>query len=174
MKKFRKAMEYRANNYRLGTRLHKIRARTGFEKLYLRICYEMGYLPKVVQRPERVHKLFKDELLMCDKYSKEAQILGNNSIVTDKDLYAHINYLDGRMYSLGAERDELRKLVKRAIPEEVREDARKRITGLTNKIKDLRTERKLCEDIRDRSGLLEERLQAIAKERLSRKEVRNK
>lgn len=167
--------KHRPNGYRLPKRIDKInRRKSGLERMYLRCCYEMGYLPKVVQRPERVHRLFKDELLMCDKYSKEAQILGDNKIVTDKDLYAHINYLDGRMYSLGAERDELRKLVKRSIPEDAREDARERITGLTDKIKELRSERKLCEDIRDRSGLLEEKLQAIDKERLKGKEVRNR
>jgi len=78
------------------------------------------------------------------------------------------------MYSLGAERDELRKLVKRSIPEDAREDARERIAGLTAAIKDLRSERKLCEDIRDRSSLLEEKLQAIDKERLKGREVRNR
>lgn len=170
--KFRKAMEYRANNYRLGTRLHKIRARTGFEKLYLRICYEMGYLPRYRQDPLKIHGLFKVEIEKCEKYAEEAKLICRNGIRTDLDLSLHTVKIKRKMAELLDERDECRKIVKRSIPETEKERTKERITKLTSEIKKLRHEVKLCEDIRRRSPELEQRVKKIDEERGIHKEVR--
>ena len=166
--------EFRPNNYRMPRRIHRINARTGLEKLYLRICYEMGYLPRYRQDPLKVHAIFKDELLKCDLYAKEARLLAENRIGTDKDMAAFEEKIRTEMETITSRREELRKLVKRSIPEEHREHAKAEITELTRQLKKLRSDLKLCSDIKDRSGIVEEKLQAVDRERQREREVRKK
>ena len=153
------------SRYRLPTRADKIRKKSGFQRRYLRCLYEMGYLPKYKQNPQRVHRIFKDELMKCDMYSREARLLCNNHIVTDQDLLKLEKFFEGRMYSLTQEREKLRRLVKRSMPEESREEIRGKIKMLTGELRKYRSDLKLCEDIRDRSGMLDEKLAVIDKER---------
>lgn len=42
------------NNYNLRRRIDRIMGRSGLEKLYLRYCYELGYLPKYQQNPTKL------------------------------------------------------------------------------------------------------------------------
>jgi hypothetical protein len=173
--KYRQMAGYRVNAYHLPKRIDKIRRRkSGLERLYLRCCYEMGYLPKYVQRPARVHKVFKEELLKCDQYSRQARLLGEHGIKTEKELTMHMDRLEKQMAGLSSEREELRKLIKRSIPEEERIKGREKIAELTTGIRDARSELKLCKDIAERSGVLAEKLQTIEQERDRRKEVRKR
>ena len=171
-KKLTEAYFKNGSRYRLPTRADKIRKKSGFQRRYLRCLYEMGYLPKYKQNPQRVHSIFKDELMKCDMYSREARLLGDNNIVTEQDLFRYEKSIEGRMFSLTAVRAELRKEAKRSISEEQREDVKDKISKLTADLRTLRSEKKLCEDIRDRSGMLEEKLAAIDRER--GREVREK
>lgn len=50
-----------SNHYDLKRRIDKIKGRSGLEKLYLRYCYELGYLPKYRQNPMRLHAVLKEE-----------------------------------------------------------------------------------------------------------------
>ena len=50
------------NNYNLRRRIDRIMGRSGLEKLYLRYCYELGYLPKCQQSPTKLHILLKEDL----------------------------------------------------------------------------------------------------------------
>lgn len=170
--KMTRMYHYRPNKYQLKRRIDKILGKSGLERLYLRYCYELGYLPKYMQKPTKLHILLKEDLLKCEKYSAEAKLLSANHIRTDKDLLPFMNKADVKMKDLSAERDELRKIVKRALPEAEKQAARERISKLTQGIKELRKELKFCEDIKDRSGHVENNLQTIDKEKEQRKEVR--
>ena len=163
---------YRPNNYKLKRRIDKIMGQSGLERLYLRYCYELGYLPKYKQKPTHLHILFKEDLLKCEMYSKEAQLLASNHIGTDAELAAYEKMLAEKIEALTSERDEMRKLVKRAVPEDEKEKAKAKISELTSNIKEIRKELKLCEDIKARSGHIENNLQTVDKERTRRKEVR--
>ena len=170
---FLSAYRKRGSRYNLPTRADRIGKKSGFQRRYLRCLYELGYLPKYKQNPQRVHRIFKDELMRCDMYSREARLLCDNHIVTDQDLLKLEKFFEGRMYSLTQEREKLRRLVKRSMPEESREEIRGKIKNLTGKLRKYRSDLKLCKDIRDRSGVLEEKLAVIDKER-GREEVREK
>ena len=160
--KFREAYQYRPNNYRLKRRIHKINARTGLEKLYLRVCYEMGYLPKYRQDPLKVNYLFRDELLKCDLYGKEARLLSDNHISTAEDLAKLKQTKEDKISELTSSRDELRKMIKRrTVPEDQKESMREQIADLTNKVKDLRSDLKLINDIEDRSDVLKVKLNEL-------------
>lgn len=159
------------SRYALPTRKDRIGKLTGFQRRYLRCLYELGYLPKYVQNPARVHRIFKDELMKCEMYSREARLLCENDIVTDRDLLKFEKSIEGKMYSLTAERDELRKEVKRVIPEERRQAAKDRIAEVTSELRTLRSQKKLCADIKERSEVIEEKLAVIDKERERGREV---
>ena len=65
----------RPRQYLLMTRKDRLRKASGLRGLYLRYCYELGYLPKYRKRWNRVHYLLKDDLLRCEQYSKQARLL---------------------------------------------------------------------------------------------------
>ena len=73
-------------HYNLRRRIDRIMGRSGLEKLYLRYCYELGYLPKYRQNPTKLHILLKEDLLKCDQYSEQAKLLCKYHVNTDEDL----------------------------------------------------------------------------------------
>lgn len=170
--RLRPKYEFHPNYYRLPARIHKINARTGLEKLYLRTCYELGYLPKYRQNPVRIHKLFKTEIEKCDKYAEEAKLLSRESISTLTDLGKFMERLDRDMELLSTERYELRKVLKRNVPENEKAATKAKIAVLTMKLRKTRHEKHLCEDIRAKSGELESRVRMIDEERGKGMEVR--
>ena len=172
IEKYRKMYEFHPNNYRLARRVHKISSRTGLEKLYLRICYELGYLPKYRQDPLKVHRIFKSEIEKCEKYAEEAKLLSREKITTETELDEFVQIIDERMTALTEERDELRKYVKRSIPDTERDQAKEKITDLTSELRKLRHEKHLCEDIHARASDLDKRVRMVDEERGMRREVR--
>ena len=170
VKKYREIYYNRPNGYHIRKRIHKINARTGLERLYLRVCYEMGYLPKYRQDPLKVQYLFRDELLRCEIYGKEAKLLSKYHVSTADDL-ENLKELKILGYeSLSLDRDELRKAVKRKIPEDEISTLKDRITQLTAEMKELRSELKLIEDIKERSAYLEDKVEQADRIR-ERKEI---
>lgn len=163
-RKFQEMYSHHPNNYHIPKRINKINARTGLEKLYLRVCYELGYLPKYTQDPLKVHRLFRDEIYRCDMYAHEARLLGKYKIYTKEDLEGFVESEHARMETISNERDELRKVIKRKVPNEEKDRAREEITKLTSEMRDIRTRLKLCDDIRERSGVMDEKVRELDKE----------
>ena len=163
----------RPNNYPMRRRVHKIMKRSGLERLYLRYCYELGYLPKYTQNPKRMHYLLKEDLLKCELYSKEAKLLARNSIVTWEDLSSYKRIIEEKMESLDVERYEERKIAKRQIPEEEQLRRKERIKELTTEIKKLRSEMKLIKDIEERSEKIMAKMNYLENEERNR-EVRSR
>ena len=153
------------NNYNLRRRIDRIMGRSGLEKLYLRYCYELGYLPKYQQNPTKLHILLKEDLLKCDQYSEQAKLLSRYHVDTEKDLTDLMENIEGRIKVLSLDRDELRRTMRRVLPESEISDAKGRIKYLTAEIRELRHELKVCGDIQQRSGHVRENLAAIDKER---------
>lgn len=163
--KFQRAYRVAGSYYNLPTRMTKIKKRGRLERMYLRALFEMGYLPKYKQSPARVHRIFKDELLKLDIYSREARLLSRNNIATEEDLKKFVAKLEARIEELSAIRHKLRRASERSIPEDERLRLREEAKELTKELRELRSELKLCEDVRDRSGIIEEKLYAIDIER---------
>ena len=136
------------NNYSLKRRVDRIMGRSGLEKLYLRYCYELGYLPKYRQNPTRLHIVLKEDLLKCDQYSEQAKLLS----------------------SITARRDELRKKARRTLPEAEATKTKDEIKQLTTELRQLRREVKVCEQIRERSGHVKENLDIVDRDRQKEKE----
>lgn len=162
----RRDMFKRTPQYPFKRRIDRIMGRSSLEKLYLRYCYELGYLPRYKQNPSKVHSLLKDELLKCDMYSEEAKLLARHSISDLTELAAHREMILTGIGSLEEDRDKLRLKAKRRIPEDERSLCKKEIAGITCELKELRKELKLIEDIEKRSPVMEKQLEQIEKERI--------
>ena len=154
------------NNYNLRRRIDRIMGRSGLEKLYLWYCYELGYLPKYQQNPTKLHILLKEDLLKCDQYSEQAKLLSRYHVDTEKDLTDLMENIEGRIKVLSLDRDELRRTMRRVLPESEISDAKGRIKYLTAEIRELRHELKVCGDIQHRSGHIRENLAVIDRDRM--------
>ena len=158
------------NHYNLRRRIDRIMGRTGLEKLYLRYCYELGYLPKYRQNPTRLHIVLKEDLLKCDQYSEQAKLLSKYRVNTDEDLSLLMERIDARMQELSAARNELRLKAKRVLPVAETDKAREDAKELTCAIRELRHEAKVCREIQERSGHVRENLEIIDRDRQREKE----
>lgn len=158
------------NHYDLKRRIDKIMGRSGLEKLYLRYCYELGYLPKYRQNPVRLHAVLKEELLKCDLYSEEAKFLARYNISTEEDLEKKMKSLMEDYSSISAQRSELRQKLRRKMPLEEEAQCQEKVRELTAELKDTRKELKLCRDIRERSGQVERNLETVIEDRTRGKE----
>ena len=159
-----------SNHYDLKRRIDKIMGRSGLEKLYLRYCYELGYLPKYRQNPVRLHAVLKEELLKCDLYSEEAKFLARYNISTEEDLEKKMKSLMEDNSSISAQRSELRQKIRRKMPVEEEAQCREKVRELTAELKNTRKELKLCRDIRERSGQVERNLETVIEDRTRGKE----
>ena len=144
--------------------------RSGLEKLYLRYCYELGYLPKYRQNPTRLHIVLKEDLLKCDQYSEQAKLLSRYHISTEEDLSSHQEKVEGKMADITARRDELRMKARHALPETEIMKTKEEIKQLTTELRQLRREVKVCEQIRERSSHVKENLDIVDRDRQKEKE----
>lgn len=156
---------HRSNHYNLRRRIDRIMGRSGLEKLYLRYCYELGYLPKYQQNPTKIHILLKEDLLKCDQYSEQAKLLSKYHVNTDEDLSQLMEKIEEKMQSVSAERDEMRKVSRRNIPIAQIDAARDKVTELTAELRELRKELKVCTQVQERSDHVRENLEIIDRER---------
>ena len=158
------------NHYNLRRRIDRIMGRTGLEKLYLRYCYELGYLPKYRQNPTRLHIVLKEDLLKCDQYSEQAKLLSKYHVNTDEDLSFLMERIDVKMQELSSQRDERRLIAKRVLPAAETDKAREEAKELTREIRELRHEAKVCREVQDRSGHVRENLEIVDRDRQKEKE----
>ena len=158
------------NQYNLRRRIDRIMGRSGLEKLYLRYCYELGYLPKCKQNPTKLHIVLKEDLLKCDQYSEQAKLLAKYHVSTEEDLLKTAANIKGRMAELGAERDELRRAARRVLPEDEKGRTRESIKVLTEEIRQFRHELKVCDEIHVRSAHVEENLRIVDADRRKERE----
>lgn len=153
------------NHYNLRRRIDRIMGRSGLEKLYLRYCYELGYLPKYRQNSTKLHILLKEDLLKCEQYSEQAKLLSKYHVNTDEDLSFLIKKIEARISELTADRNDLRNTVRRVKPEIDVDQGRAQIAELTTEIKELRKELRICGQVQERSGHVRDNLEIIDRDR---------
>ena len=153
------------NQYNLRRRIDRIMGRSGLEKLYLRYCYELGYLPKYRQNPTKLHILLKEDLLKCDQYSEQAKLLSKYRVNTDEDLSHLMEKLEEKKQALLHDRNDMRNKARRDLPENETIAARKKAMELTMEIKELRRDLKVCAQVKERSGHVRDNLEIIDRDR---------
>ena len=143
----------------------KLKKKGGLYGLYLYYCYRLGYLPKYKkQNNARLHYLLKDDLMKLDKITDEVRLLGRENISTDEQLFSYKTSLEEQMKNLVAGRTRLRKKIRTNIDDGQLQAAKDEIASINGELKKLRREAKLCEDIAERSKVMEENLEHIETE----------
>lgn len=170
---------YIVRQYRLPTRENKIQKVGGLYGLYLYYCYRLGYLPKHNQKQQntaRLHYLLKDDLMKMDELTKQVTLLGKHQIGTDEQLFSYKRSVEDEIKTLTADRTHLRNEIRKVdISDERLSAAKIKISAISERLKELRKEVKLCDGIAKRSGVIADTLSQVKaeEEKSQRKESRN-
>ena len=151
--------------YRVQGNLKATRKITGFRALYFYYCYKLGIFPK--DRPQnraRLHFLLREDLLKLNNISQEVRLLARHQIDTAEQLALYKKEQGVNIRELSAEGRVLQNVMRtkavRESPEQT--DAhRAQIRELSERLKALRREVHLCDDIAERSGVMAEKLKAV-------------
>ena len=133
----------------------------GLRGLYLHYCYRLGILPKKKQQNyARLHYLLKDDLMKMDAITNEARLLCRCHIDTAEQLLFYKGSLESEMQELTEQRKGLYSQSRKSVGEE-KEAVKARLSEITERMKTLRKEVRLCEGIEARSDALKEKLTVI-------------
>lgn len=167
---FQKASKPQRRAYLFLTRGDRLKRKGGLKSLYLYYCYRLGYLPKY-KMLQRVSPALRDDLLKIDRISEEVRLLCREDINTMEELMQLRSGREEKMQTLLLQRDEMRKRLRRVMPQEERDKLKEKQSRLTEEIGILRKEIKMTESIEKRSEDMKENLrEAERTERETRKE----
>ena len=160
--------------YVLDTREMKLRRVGGLRGLYLHYCYRLGYLPQYTHpKPNRVHYLLRADLMKLDQLTAQTKLLCKHRIGTAEELFDYKTTVEKTISCLTAERTHLRNDIRKVnIPGDRLSAEKTQIEKITGQLKKLREEVKLCNQIAERSGLMQEKLDKVITEEKG-KERRN-
>ncbi|MGF7002551.1 hypothetical protein M2149_000940 [Lachnospiraceae bacterium PFB1-21] len=131
-------------------------------RLYLHYCYRLGVIPKRKDNPHRLHYLLRDDLIKVDQLSAEFRFLGRHKIGTLGSLGIHKNQAEQRLSALIISRNNLRNKTRRKIPDAEKGKLKSQIATISNQIKEMRKDVRLCKRIEERSLKMRETLQTIS------------
>ncbi len=147
--------------YRVKGSLKNAKKVGGLRGLYLHYCYKLGILPKgKKQNYARLHYLLKDDLMKMDAITSETKLLCRHHIDTAEQLLEYKGSLETEIQELTEQRKGLYSQ-SRKLSGEDREAVKARISGITERLKVIRKEVRLCEGVLARSGSLKEKLSII-------------
>ena len=151
--------------YRVKGSLSDIKKIGGLRGLYLHYCYKLGIFPK--GRPQnraRLHFLLREDLLKLNNISQEVRLLARHQIDTAEQLALYKKEQEVNIRELSAKRRVLQNALRtKAVRDSPKQaDAhRAQIRELSERLKALRREVHLCDDIAERSGVMAEKLKAV-------------
>ena len=120
---------------------------------------ELGYLPKNKPRnTSRVHYLLREDLMKLDKLSNEARLLEQYGINTVEELFSYKSKAEKEIETLTENRKQLRNKSKRKNCSNLNE-VKEEISEIGKRLKELRKEILLINDIAERSNEIEEKLE---------------
>ena len=152
--------------YVIMTRTDRMKMHSGLYGQYLHYCYRLGCFNRYKkQNIAKVHYLLRDDLMKIDELTAQTTLLGKTHIDTSEQLFVYSQKVEDEIKSLTSDRTHYRNKIRRVniTDEELAEDKEK-ISQITQKLKELRREKKLCEGIKERSQEISERLDEITKE----------
>lgn len=126
-------------------------------------CYKLGYLPKYQkQNPARLHYLLREDLMKLDQITAQVRLLGREHISTSEQLFSYKSKVEDEIKTLTADRTHLRNEIRKVnIDDDLLSGKRQQISALSERLKELRKEVRLCDGIAERSGVMRENLDAV-------------
>ena len=127
---------------------HKTRKLTGLRALYYRYLYELGALPRKPQRPSYA---VRQDIRNLDRRTQQMEFLARHKIDTLDQLDAYRQIQEQAVTALLAERRQLRHA-------EPSDEVKTRLEQITQALKPLRRDIRLCRKIAEQSVQMRERL----------------
>lgn len=166
-----------SRQYNLQTREHKIRKVGGLRGLYLYYCYRLGYLPKYKPVQSRqIHHRIRDDRIRLEELSTQAMLLSKNHIGTEEQLFIYKQSVEDEIKKLSADRTHLRNEIRKVnITDAELSQAKEKISAITERLKTLRKDVRMCDAIAERSGVMKANLKQVLadEEKSNGKENRN-
>lgn len=149
---------------------------TGFRALYFHYCYLLGIFPKRRRQHRQLPFSCREDLIRAKELSDEVRLVVKHHIDTPEQLSVYQAGVEAEIQKTAAARKQLYKKLRtkavQADPQQ-QEEIKDGIAGFTGKLKKLRREAKLCEDIAMRSAQIREKVEAVRKEeKIGKKEQR--
>lgn len=123
---------------------------TGYMALYYRYLFLLGKIPGK-KRPKRIPYRVAKQVAHLDKISREVRLIGKYNLINGSDLKALQTKLENNLDEHYLKRETLRKEIRRKIPEKQKVAIRLEITSLTEKMREIRAEIRICGGIEIRS-----------------------
>ncbi|MCD8356982.1 MAG: relaxase/mobilization nuclease domain-containing protein [Clostridia bacterium] len=157
--------------YHIRGSLKKVHRHKGLRGLYLYYCYRLGFLPKKRKiNYTRLHSLLRDDLMKMDAIAKETRLLCQYRIDTAEQLFSYQDSIRTEAMRLTEQRVQLRKQLRKLPDGDEKETARQEIAEISERLRTIRREVRLCDNIAERSGMIREELKQIQQEEQQRKE----
>ena len=159
-------------------RRYKVQSRpkkkvTGLRPLYFRYCYELHIIVKKPASVKRVSFLLREDIAKLDRLDAETRFLGKHRISTVGELTAHRETASAEVDTLTAQRQELRKELRRLTRKgdaAAVDEAKSTIKALSGRIKAARKEVVLCDGIAQRSGQVKDNLERLVRQKKTERE----
>ncbi len=137
---------------------------TGLQALYYSYLYQMGVFQKPGRYPRKIPYQIRSEIRLLDQRIMQMEFLEKHHITTREQLREHQNTLEEEMLLLIKERQKLYR----------KEPGSERITEITEGLKPMRKEIRMCIKIEQHSIEIEERMrqaEQLQKEQQNQKEI---
>ena len=142
---------------------------TGLQALYFRYCYELHIIQKKPTSVKRMSFLLREDLAKMTLLDRQTRFLAKEGISTIEQLESRREVIESRVKVLIAQRQELRKELRRLARrgDQVAADGmRDQIGQLSQELKKQRKEVALCDNIALRSERVKESLKELLTEQL--------
>ena len=149
--------------YSVPTTVALLRKKGSLYNLYLYYCYKLGYLPqrnKSAANSSRLHYLYREDLMKIDKISDELKLLEAHQIDDIEQLFSFKENVQAEITALTKERADLNKVKRQKdTVGEKRSEVEARIDDINKRLRKLRKDVRLCEDIAERSKVMEQNIE---------------
>lgn len=130
----------------------------GFMALYLHYLYLLGKVKKR-SAPKKVSFLMREELLKFERYQKQFRFLRTNNIATKSELVGQKQKIEEEINSLISKRKDLYTQKKAADTEQIQSE----IDAVNARLRELRKDKKLCENIENDIPIITKKLHQTEK-----------
>ena len=130
-----------------------------FYSMYIRYCNLLNNYPNYVKK-NPLSSSIKEDVKKLDSFSEQAIMLVNNHIETEDNFYFFLSDKVNELSNLKQKREDLWKKHK-TVNDNEKVEIKKEIDNISDKIKEVNKEVKMCEDIRLRKQDVENNLKTI-------------
>lgn len=131
---------------------------SGLRALYFHYLYRMCILPQQKNSGRRAHPLLQEDIIKLDKIIEQNAFLRRCRIDTVEELSEHKHSVQQELSFMDTARTQLRVRLKRVLPEDVRQQTKEEIYAITQQMRVLRREDKMCDAIAERSENMRDKL----------------